>query len=297
MLVHEPRPAGRHQERRLGMRPQGGAADLISGGGLAHDHRCVEVLAGEDDRARGRRLENPRARRRARARGRRPRPRPGCSRAPPPPRRRGSRSAAREPARTPRAARPARAEPSPARAPRPRTARRTGRGSAARGARAPARAGRRARAAPCAVSAERSPSSAGGRQRAEVEHQRPCDVAPRSRGGQPERAQHAARAGAEDPADAHLARHRRGVQRPSAAERHQREAARIHPALHRHQPQRAEHLGLGDRDDPLGARDRVHARAPRPGARRPARRRPGRGRARPPGESRRAACPAAGWRP
>ena len=59
------------------------------------------------------------------------------------------------------------------------------------------------------------------------------------------------------------------VQRPRAAERHQREAARVDAALDRHHAQRAQHLGLGDAHDARGAGARVEpelAREPRHGA-------------------------------
>ncbi len=47
------------------------------------------------------------------------------------------------------------------------------------------------------------------------------------------------------------------MQRPGAAERHQREAARVDAALDAHHAQRAEHRGLGDAHDSLRAGDRL----------------------------------------
>ncbi len=52
--------------------------------------------------------------------------------------------------------------------------------------------------------------------------------------------------------DPELLRDRRGVEPAGAAEGHQRELPRVDAALHRHHAQRADHLGVGDLDDPLG---------------------------------------------
>ncbi len=85
------------------------------------------------------------------------------------------------------------------------------------------------------------------------EHHRACRVAPRGRGGEAERAQHTRGARYEDAPHPQRTRERRRVQGPGAAERHQREAARVDPALHGDRAQRAQHLRLGDPDDPLRA--------------------------------------------
>jgi hypothetical protein len=77
------------------------------------------------------------------------------------------------------------------------------------------------------------------------------------RGGQAERAQHPGGTRAQDALHSELARHRGGVQGPCAAERHQDEATRVDPSLDGHQAQGAQHLGLGDADDSLRAREHV----------------------------------------
>ena len=75
--------------------------------------------------------------------------------------------------------------------------------------------------------------------------------------GEPERAQDARRARAEDRGHAQLVGDRGGVQRAGTAERQQREAARIDALLDGHDSQRADHLGVRDADDALGAGDRL----------------------------------------
>ena len=92
-----------------------------------------------------------------------------------------------------------------------------------------------------------------GGQRPATEHHGSRHVASRSGGGQAQGAEHARCARAQDMGDAELARQRARVQRPRAAEGHQRQAARVDPALHGHHAQRAQHLGLGDPHDPRGA--------------------------------------------
>ena len=86
---------------------------------------------------------------------------------------------------------------------------------------------------------------------------------------------------------------RGGVQRPGAAEGHQREAPRVDAPLDGHHPQRAEHLGLGDAHDPLCAGERVETQLCGEDARSPARRRRGRARRRRRAASRRAGARAA----
>ena len=57
-----------------------------------------------------------------------------------------------------------------------------------------------------------------------------------------------------------------GVQRPGAAERQQRELARVDAALDGHHPQRPDHLGVGDVEDPLRALAQARGRARSPSA-------------------------------
>ena len=83
------------------------------------------------------------------------------------------------------------------------------------------------------------------------------------RGGQAERAEHARGAGDEDLRHAELLGDGRGVQRPGAAEGEQREAPRVDAALDGHDPQGADHLGVGDAHDPLGALARVESQLAR----------------------------------
>ncbi len=89
---------------------------------------------------------------------------------------------------------------------------------------------------------------------------------------------------AEDALDAELGGDRGGVHRPGAAERQQREAARVDAALDRDDAQRPHHLLVGDPHDPLGGLQLAEAERPRRGrpiaacgrvARRARRRRPG----------------------
>ena len=80
-----------------------------------------------------------------------------------------------------------------------------------------------------------------------------CRVAAAVGGREAERGEHAAGARAEDPRDAELVGDRGGVQRPGAAERQQREAARVDAALDRHDAQRADHLRVRDAHDARGA--------------------------------------------
>ena len=117
--------------------------------------------------------------------------------------------------------------------------------------------------------ASRSRGQTLGGERVAGEQDRARDVAPGGRGGETERAEHAGGARAEDAGDAELACQRGGVQRARAAEGHEREPARVDPALDGHQAQRTQHLGLGDADDALRAREQVEvelAGEPRHGA-------------------------------
>ena len=85
------------------------------------------------------------------------------------------------------------------------------------------------------------------------EHHSARRVAPGGRCGEAERAQHPGGARHEDPLHPQLPRQRCRVQGAGAAERHQREAAGVDPALHGYRAQRAQHLGLGDAHDSLRA--------------------------------------------
>ena len=109
-----------------------------------------------------------------------------------------------------------------------------------------------------------------------AQHQRALHLRAAVRGGQPECAQHAARGRDQDAPDPELVGQVGGVQRAGAAERQQREGARVQPALHGHDAQRADHLGVGHADDPvrafLGAQAEL-AREPLDRARAPLRRR------------------------
>ena len=75
------------------------------------------------------------------------------------------------------------------------------------------------------------------------------------------RAEDAGIARHEDAADVELARQPRRVQRPGAAEGHQRVVARIVAALHADDPDRPRHVGGDDREDALRRRHHVRGRA------------------------------------
>ena len=79
------------------------------------------------------------------------------------------------------------------------------------------------------------------------------DVAAALGDDEPERRQHARRARAQDPRHAELLGDVGGVQAARAAEAQQRQLARVDAALDGHHPQRADHLGVGDAADALGA--------------------------------------------
>ena len=74
-------------------------------------------------------------------------------------------------------------------------------------------------------------------------------VAPLVARDKAERGQHACGLGDEHRAHPELVRERARVQRPGAAERDEREIARIVPALDRHDSQRTQHLRVDDVDD------------------------------------------------
>ena len=172
---------------------------------------------------------------------------------------RGSRSGARARRRRPRPAPPGRARRSPRSA-----ARRTGRGSAARRC-------IRSRRPSIPSSIERRSSSTSAARRSALSSS-PLSITVRavsrrrSEAQQAERREHAAGPRADDPRDAQLVGDRRGVHRPGAAERQQREVARVDAALDRDHAQRPDHLLVGDADDALGrlelARGRAARRAP-----------------------------------
>ena len=92
-----------------------------------------------------------------------------------------------------------------------------------------------------------------------VEQHRSLHVAPARRDDEPERRQHARCRRARDRLDPELVGDRRRVQRTGPAEREQRVAARIDASLDRHHPQRADHLRVGDPDDPLRGLERFQA--------------------------------------
>ena len=74
----------------------------------------------------------------------------------------------------------------------------------------------------------------------------------------------------QDAADLQLPRQPRGMQRPGAAERHQRVVARIVAALHGDHADRARHVGGDDREDALrGLPWHAEAQPARPAARSP----------------------------
>ena len=79
-------------------------------------------------------------------------------------------------------------------------------------------------------------------------------VAPLVAEREPERREDARRLGDEHRPDLELLRQRAGVQRAGAAERDEREVARVEAALDRDDPQRREHLGVDDRDHVLRRR-------------------------------------------
>ena len=102
--------------------------------------------------------------------------------------------------------------------------------------------------------------------RSELAEERRDVVAAQVGDGEPERAQHAARAREQDPADPKLLGEAAGVHAARSAERDDRQVARIDAPLDADHAQRADHLGFGDRDDPGGRVDRVE-RQLRPRAR------------------------------
>ena len=134
----------------------------------------------------------------------------------------------------------------------------------------------RLRAAP---SARRTGPRSAGRPRPRAAARRPrragrrserTRVAPLVARDEPERREHARRRGHEHRADPELLGERARVQRPGAAERDEREVARIVAALDRDDAQRAQHLRVDDLDDGRGVeRRRARARRPRGRARRP----------------------------
>src|SRR5215216_4884434 len=85
------------------------------------------------------------------------------------------------------------------------------------------------------------------------------DVAAALGDDEAERRQHARGARAEDPGHPELLRNVGGVQAAGAAEAQQRQLARVDAALDGHHAQRADHLGVGDAADPLGALERLEA--------------------------------------
>ena len=176
-------------------------------------------------------------------------------------------------------------------------ARTPGRGSAAR--RWPAarrrprlRAPRRA----CSPSSSTAVAIASAVSAASDSSTRALHVAAARRDDQAERRQHARCARADDRLDPELVGDRRRVQRPGAPEREQRVAARVDPALDGDDPQRAHHLGVGDADDPLRARERLEPELAGERPDRAPRRRPRRARRRPPAARRRPGTRAPGSR-
>ena len=89
--------------------------------------------------------------------------------------------------------------------------------------------------------------------------QRAHVVAPHVGHREPERAQHAARARDEQRRDAELLGERAGVQPAGAAERDERELARVEAALDGDHPQRPAHLGVGHAHDAERGLERVEA--------------------------------------
>ena len=204
--------------------------------------------------------------------------RAGCGRGRPRRRGRGGRSAPRGRARSARRGRRDRG----ARRPRP-AARTPGRRSASR-RRSPAR---RPRGPPPSSSTSESTSARDplGGQVLAAQHHRQGRVAAPVRGAEAERREDPARPRAEDPVDLELGRDRGGVHRPGAAEREQREAARVDAALDGDDAERPDHLLVGDPDDPLGGLELARGRARPPARPPPRRRRRRRGRPRRPGSS------------
>ena len=164
------------------------------------------------------------------------------------------------------------------------------RGGAARRPPAPRRPSPPARRTPPRSSSRSSPSSApiSG----------PHEVAPHVGDGEPERAQHAARARDEHGRHAELLGQRARVHPAGAAERGEREVARVQAALDADHAQRAHHLGVGDAHDAQRrllrveperlARRRQRALGQLAPQRRPRRR---------PAPRRRRAARGTGWRP
>ena len=140
-----------------------------------------------------------------------------------------------------------------ARGARDRRARTPGRGSAARRRRG---ARRRARASPRGRARRARSTSLRDRLRGQLvaaQQDAPLHVAPARRDDEPERREDSRGARAQDRVDPELVGDLRGVQPAGATEREQRVAARVDSALHGHDPQRADHLGVGDPADALGA--------------------------------------------
>ena len=90
--------------------------------------------------------------------------------------------------------------------------------------------------------------------------------------------------------------HVRCLQRPAAAEGHQRKVTRVQPLLHGARADRVRHIGVDDRHDPLGGSQPVHAQPLRQPVHRPPRRRQHSAPSRRPGNSPGPAGPAPRWR-